>query len=132
MISSHTNNARTHGSWIKTLLFSLALLLLTAIPAHAADSCPSFLFITYLSVSLQRSKLKIKWRSSRTMPCGASGRLCHLVGSSLARIGALPVCSQIVRFVDQCHTLNKCANVKKKSASFAFVSLPHRVLSGMR
>src|SRR5215472_15515967 len=35
------NNARTHDNWIKILLFSLALLLLTAIPAHAADTCPS-------------------------------------------------------------------------------------------
>jgi uncharacterized repeat protein (TIGR01451 family) len=41
MTSSNANNARTHGNWIKTLVFSLALLLLAAIPAHAADNCPS-------------------------------------------------------------------------------------------
>src|SRR5215510_4201320 len=35
MTSSNTNNARPHGSWIKILLFSFALLLLTAVPARA-------------------------------------------------------------------------------------------------
>src|SRR5215471_16144587 len=35
MTSSNTNNARPLGSWIKILLFPLALLLLTAIPARA-------------------------------------------------------------------------------------------------
>src|SRR5215469_10873418 len=35
MTSSNTNNARPHGSWIKILLFSLALLLLSAVPARA-------------------------------------------------------------------------------------------------
>src|SRR6266700_7208823 len=41
MTSSDTNNARPHGSWIKILLFPFALLLLTAVPAHAAYTCPS-------------------------------------------------------------------------------------------
>jgi uncharacterized repeat protein (TIGR01451 family) len=41
MTSSNMHNPRRRGSWIKILLFSLALLLLTAIPAHAADNCPS-------------------------------------------------------------------------------------------
>ena len=41
MISGNTNNAR-RGSWIKILLFSFALLLLTAIPARAQNiNCPS-------------------------------------------------------------------------------------------
>jgi uncharacterized repeat protein (TIGR01451 family) len=35
MTSSNTNNARPRGSWIKILLFPLALLLLTAVPAGA-------------------------------------------------------------------------------------------------
>src|SRR5215831_547846 len=35
MISNHTNNARLRGSWIKILLFPLALLLLSALPARA-------------------------------------------------------------------------------------------------
>src|SRR5215469_16411308 len=35
MISNHSNNARLRGSWIKILLFPLALLLLSAIPARA-------------------------------------------------------------------------------------------------
>ena len=36
MTSSYTNNARTRDSWIKILLFPLALLLLlTSIPAQA-------------------------------------------------------------------------------------------------
>src|SRR5262252_4649802 len=35
MTSSNTNNARPLGSWIKILLFPLALLLLTAVPARA-------------------------------------------------------------------------------------------------
>src|SRR5215472_15733475 len=38
MTSSDTNNARPRGSWIKILLFPLALLLLTAVQAHA-DGC---------------------------------------------------------------------------------------------
>jgi hypothetical protein len=41
MTSSNMHNPRRRDSWIKILLFSLALLLLTAIPAHAADNCPS-------------------------------------------------------------------------------------------
>src|SRR5262249_58259692 len=41
MTSPKTNNARPRGSWIKILLFAFALLLLTAVPAHAADNCPS-------------------------------------------------------------------------------------------
>jgi uncharacterized repeat protein (TIGR01451 family) len=41
MTSNDTNNARPHGSWIKILLFPFALLLLTAVPAHAAYTCPS-------------------------------------------------------------------------------------------
>jgi len=41
MISNDINNATPRGSWIKILLFSLALLLLSAVPAHAADTCPS-------------------------------------------------------------------------------------------
>src|SRR6266568_4521042 len=39
MTSSDTNNARPHGSWIKILLFPFALLLLTAVPAHASSNC---------------------------------------------------------------------------------------------
>src|SRR5215470_14417633 len=35
MTSSNTNNAKPHGSWIKILLFALAVLLLTSIPARA-------------------------------------------------------------------------------------------------
>src|SRR5215469_1547199 len=35
MTSSNTHNARPRGSWIKILLFPLALLLLTAVPARA-------------------------------------------------------------------------------------------------
>src|SRR5215813_6248105 len=38
MISSDTNNARRHGSWIKILLFPFALLLLTAVPARAQSA----------------------------------------------------------------------------------------------
>src|SRR5262249_24817704 len=38
MTSSNTNNARLRSTWMKILLFSLPLLLLTAIPAHA-DNC---------------------------------------------------------------------------------------------
>src|SRR5262249_11098808 len=38
MTSGNTNNARPRGSWIKILLFSFALLLLAAVPAHA-DNC---------------------------------------------------------------------------------------------
>jgi len=34
-----TNNARPRSSWIKCLLFPLALLLLTAVPAHAGTDC---------------------------------------------------------------------------------------------
>src|SRR6266705_1075098 len=41
MTSSDTNNATPRGSWIKILLFALALLLLSAVPARAADTCPS-------------------------------------------------------------------------------------------
>src|SRR5215813_9519269 len=41
MTSSNTHNARPHRSWIKILLFAFALLLLTAVSAHAADNCPS-------------------------------------------------------------------------------------------
>src|SRR6266571_4079824 len=39
MTSSDTNKARPHGSWIKILLFPFALLLLTAVPAHASSNC---------------------------------------------------------------------------------------------
>src|SRR5215469_6925926 len=35
MTSSNTNNARPHGSWIKILLFAIAVLLLSAVPARA-------------------------------------------------------------------------------------------------
>src|SRR5215470_13851730 len=35
MTSSNTNNAKSRGSWIKILLFPIALLLLTAVPARA-------------------------------------------------------------------------------------------------
>src|SRR5215469_4592817 len=35
MISNHSNNARLRGSWIKILMFPLALLLLSALPARA-------------------------------------------------------------------------------------------------
>src|SRR6266571_1011487 len=38
MTSSDKNNARPHSSWIKVLLFPVALLLLSALPAHA-DNC---------------------------------------------------------------------------------------------
>jgi uncharacterized repeat protein (TIGR01451 family) len=38
MISNDINNVRPRGRWIKILLFPLALLLLSAVPAHA-DSC---------------------------------------------------------------------------------------------
>src|SRR5262249_33471526 len=38
MISNDINNVRPHGRWIKILLFPLALLLLSAVPAHA-DNC---------------------------------------------------------------------------------------------
>jgi uncharacterized repeat protein (TIGR01451 family) len=38
MTSKHTNNARPRGSWIKILLFPFALLLLTAVPAHAQSA----------------------------------------------------------------------------------------------
>src|SRR6266566_4217677 len=38
MTSSYKNNARPHSSWIKVLLFPVALLLLSALPAHA-DNC---------------------------------------------------------------------------------------------
>jgi uncharacterized repeat protein (TIGR01451 family) len=41
MISNDINNATPRGSWIKILLFALALLLLSVVPAHAADTCPS-------------------------------------------------------------------------------------------
>src|SRR6266571_2283417 len=41
MTSSDTNNATPRGSWIKILLFPLVLLLLSAVPAHAAYTCPS-------------------------------------------------------------------------------------------
>jgi len=41
MISNDINNATPRGSWIKILLFALALLLLSAVPALAADTCPS-------------------------------------------------------------------------------------------
>src|SRR6201982_103544 len=35
MTSSKTNNARPRGSWIRILLFSFGLLLLSAVPARA-------------------------------------------------------------------------------------------------
>ena len=38
MISNDINNVRPRGRWIKILLFPLALLLLSAVPAHA-DNC---------------------------------------------------------------------------------------------
>src|SRR5215472_2899918 len=38
MTSSDTNNSRLRGSWIKILLFPFALLLLTAVPAHAQSA----------------------------------------------------------------------------------------------
>src|SRR5215469_10819002 len=38
MTSSKTNNSRRRGSWIKILLFPFALLLLTAVPAHAQSA----------------------------------------------------------------------------------------------
>src|SRR5262250_2873600 len=43
MTSSDTNNLRPSGSWIKTLLFAFAMLLLSAVPAHAQSTvnCPS-------------------------------------------------------------------------------------------
>jgi uncharacterized repeat protein (TIGR01451 family)/fimbrial isopeptide formation D2 family protein len=41
MTSGKMHNPRPRGSWIKILLFPFALLLLTALPAHAADTCPS-------------------------------------------------------------------------------------------
>src|SRR5215470_12875380 len=41
MTFNDTNNAKPRGSWIKILLVPLALLLLSAVPAHAADTCPS-------------------------------------------------------------------------------------------
>src|SRR5215510_9830428 len=43
MTSNDTNKARPHSSWIKILLFPLALLLLTAVQAQAQSSvnCPS-------------------------------------------------------------------------------------------
>ena len=37
MTSSDTNNTKPRGSWIKILLFAFALLLLSAVPAHADD-----------------------------------------------------------------------------------------------
>jgi uncharacterized repeat protein (TIGR01451 family) len=39
MIFNDKTNARPRGSWIKTLLFPLTLLLLSAIPAHAGINC---------------------------------------------------------------------------------------------
>ena len=39
MISNDINNVRPRGRWIKILLFPLALLLLTAVPAHAGIDC---------------------------------------------------------------------------------------------
>src|SRR5262245_26836378 len=39
MTSNDINNVRPRGSWIKFLLFPLALLLLTAVPAHAGTDC---------------------------------------------------------------------------------------------
>ena len=43
MTSKDTNNARPRGSWIRILLFTLVLLLLSAVPAHAQSTvnCPS-------------------------------------------------------------------------------------------
>src|ERR1051326_351165 len=41
MTSPNTNNARRPCNRIAILLFPFALLLLTALPAHAADNCPS-------------------------------------------------------------------------------------------
>src|SRR5215467_7743072 len=35
MTSSNTHNTKPHGSWIRFLLFAFALLLLSAVPAHA-------------------------------------------------------------------------------------------------
>src|SRR6266567_3157 len=41
MTSNDTNNTKPRSSWITILLFPLALLLLSALPAHAAYTCPS-------------------------------------------------------------------------------------------
>jgi uncharacterized repeat protein (TIGR01451 family) len=39
MTSNDTNNAKRRSSWITILLFTLALLLLSAVPAHAGTDC---------------------------------------------------------------------------------------------
>jgi uncharacterized repeat protein (TIGR01451 family) len=39
MTFNNTNNARPRGSWIKILLIPFALLLLSAVPAHAGTNC---------------------------------------------------------------------------------------------
>src|SRR5437879_4711696 len=39
MTSNDTNHAKPRSSWITILLFPLALLLLSAVPAHAGTNC---------------------------------------------------------------------------------------------